>query len=215
MVEIQAPSSSRARSLRPRSANAARIRVRSSPAARRVYVMTRMESTSSPRSQTARTKRSTSTAVLPVPAPADTKTSPVASTAARCCSFMPFSLSLPLCRAGGTTQRKGEPPGSPEPPSPVRRSRARSRPPHPAHWPEIAPLRALAALGIVQDVAAADAPGEKARGLAGAVDRTPERLLLEVVVPRVALQRLALARSQQTARLPLAGERPIEAAERF
>src|SRR5690242_20320751 len=49
--------------------------------------MTRIESTSSPRSQTARTKRSTSTAVLPVPAPAETKTSPVASTAARCCSF--------------------------------------------------------------------------------------------------------------------------------
>src|SRR5260370_505987 len=86
MVEIQAPSSSRARSLRPRSANAARMRVRSSPAARRVYVITRIESTSSPRSQTARTKRSTMTAVLPVPAPAETNTSPVASTAARCCS---------------------------------------------------------------------------------------------------------------------------------
>ncbi len=70
IVEIQAPSSSRARSARPArrggrgSASAARRR------RARVYVITRIESTSSPRSQTARTNRSTSTAVFPVPAPA-------------------------------------------------------------------------------------------------------------------------------------------------
>ena len=74
IVEIQAPSSSRARSWRPRSRSAARIRLRSSPAALRVYVMTRIDSTSSPRSHTARTYRSTRTDVFPVPAPAETKT---------------------------------------------------------------------------------------------------------------------------------------------
>src|SRR5450830_1886600 len=47
--------------------------------------MTSNESTGSPRSMTARQKRSTSTVVLPVPAPAETKTSPDASIA-RCCS---------------------------------------------------------------------------------------------------------------------------------
>ena len=52
------------------------MRARSSPAARSVYVMTRIESTSSPRSQTERQKRSTMTVVLPVPAPAETKTTP-------------------------------------------------------------------------------------------------------------------------------------------
>src|SRR6188474_2549649 len=51
--------------------------------------MTSTDCTSSPSSQTARTKRSTSTRVLPVPAPAETKTSPVASTAFSCCSFTP------------------------------------------------------------------------------------------------------------------------------
>ena len=55
IVEIHAPSSSRARSWRPRSTSAARILERSSPAALRVYVMTRIESMSRPRSQTART----------------------------------------------------------------------------------------------------------------------------------------------------------------
>src|SRR5436190_15940789 len=177
--------------------------------------MTRIESTSSPRSQTARTKRSTSTAVLPVPAPADTKTSPAASTAARCCSFTRALPSLPLRRAGGTTQRKGEPPGSPEPPSPVQRSRARSRPLHPAHRPEIAPRRTLAALGVVHDVALADASAEQASRLARPVDGAPERLLLEIVVPRVALQRVGLGRPEQAARLPLARERAVQAAERL
>src|SRR5438132_9911457 len=46
--------------------------------------MTSTDSTSRPSSQTARTNRSTRTVVLPVPAPAETKTSPRASTAARC-----------------------------------------------------------------------------------------------------------------------------------
>src|ERR671922_2284936 len=46
--------------------------------------MTRRESTSKPRSQTALTKRSTRTVVFPVPAPAETKTAPPASIAAAC-----------------------------------------------------------------------------------------------------------------------------------
>ena len=87
IVEIHAPSSRRARSWRPRACSAARIRARSSPAALRVYVITSSDSTSSPCSQTARTNRSTRTVVLPVPAPAETNTSPVASTAARCSAF--------------------------------------------------------------------------------------------------------------------------------
>src|SRR5918999_1409457 len=72
MVEIQAPSSSRARSSRPSSRRRARMRPRSSPAARSVYVITSSESTGRPRSQTARAKRSTSTIVFPVPAPDET-----------------------------------------------------------------------------------------------------------------------------------------------
>src|SRR5205085_7847901 len=78
-----------------------------------------------------------------------------------------------------------------------------------------APGRALAALGVVGDVAAADAAGELARLRARVVDRRPERLLLEVVVARESAQRLALRGSKQPARLALAGERPVEAAERL
>jgi hypothetical protein len=87
MVEIQAPSSERARSCRPNSCNRARIRPRSSPAARSVYVITSIDSTSMPRSQTASTKRSTRTVVFPVPAPAETNTWPRAAIAAACCSL--------------------------------------------------------------------------------------------------------------------------------
>ena len=54
MVEIQAPSSSRARSWRPSSPSRRRIRPRSSPAARSVYVIASTESIGSPRSQIAR-----------------------------------------------------------------------------------------------------------------------------------------------------------------
>jgi hypothetical protein len=49
--------------------------------------MTRIESTSSPRSQTARQKRSTMTVVFPVPAPAETKTTPGSSIARSCSRF--------------------------------------------------------------------------------------------------------------------------------
>src|SRR5262245_2690529 len=175
--------------------------------------MTRIESTSRPRSQTARTKRSTSTAVFPVPAPAETKTSPVASTAACCCSFTPAPM-VPLRRPEGATQRKGEPLGSPESPSPER-ARARSCALHTAHRPQVAPGGALAALGVVANVADADPAGKLPCLQTRLVDRRPERLFLEVVVPGVAPERVALARAKEPSRLPLAGERPVQPAERL
>ena len=64
------------------------------PAARSVYVITRIESTSSPRSQTARQKRSTMTVVLPVPAPAETKTTPGSSIARVCSRFGTCSMTV-------------------------------------------------------------------------------------------------------------------------
>ena len=104
IVEIQAPSSSRARSWRPSSASRRRIRPRSSPAARSVYVIASTESMGRPRSQTARTKRSTSTVVLPVPAPAETKTRPPASIAASCSSFgVPVSSTTVMTAPPGTS----------------------------------------------------------------------------------------------------------------
>src|SRR5436305_7952851 len=181
MVEIHAPSSSRARSWRPRLTSSARMRVRSSPAARRVYVMTRIESTSRPWSHTARAKRSTSTAVLPVPAPAETKTSPVASTAASCCSF-----TLPP-----------------------------SRPLHAAHGPQVAPGRALAAAGVVLDIAGPDAAGEAARRFLRGGDRVPERVLVEIVGADVTRKRLPVRLAQNPARAALARKRTIDAAERL
>src|SRR5947209_7425825 len=198
MVEIHAPSSSRARSWRPRFTSSARMRVRSSPAARRVYVMTRIESTSRPWSHTARAKRSTSTAVLPVPAPAETKTSPVASTAASCCSFTP-----------STSQNNGPVSDTEE------RCLTPSRPLHAAHGPQVAPRRALAAARVVLDVSGADASGEAPRRLLRARDRVPERVLVEVVGADVSRERLAVRLAQDPARAALAGERTVDAAERL
>ncbi len=94
MVEIQAPSSSRASSGRPRSTSAARMRLRSSAAALRVYVITRIDATSMPSSTTWRTNRSTSTVVLPVPAPAETKTRPRVAIARCCSAFTPTIYAL-------------------------------------------------------------------------------------------------------------------------
>ena len=98
MVEIQAPSSSRASCGRPASTSRVRIRDRSSPAERSVNVITRIESTSMPAS-TARTKRSTRTRVLPVPAPAETKTVPSASIAACWSGFGALVFTIVLMRA--------------------------------------------------------------------------------------------------------------------
>src|SRR5688572_19127046 len=127
------------------------MRPRSSPAARSVYVITSSDSTSMPSSQTARTKRSTSTVVLPVPAPAETKT-----------------------------------------------------------WPRAA----VAALGVVHDVARLNPLREATRQLARALDLAPEGLLVEVVVLREARHAVVLRlEPKQAARLALAGQRPVEAAE--
>src|SRR5207302_10705209 len=175
MVEIHAPSSSRASSGRPASTRRARMRLRSSPAAFSVYVMTRIESTSTPWSHTARANRSTSTIVFPVPAPAETNTSPFASTAASCCSFTRAS-----------SQNNGPVSDTEE------RCLTPSRALHPAHRPQVAPRRALAPARVVLDVAGADAAGQAARRLLGARDRAPERVLVEVVGAHVARERLAV-----------------------
>src|SRR5579864_1331975 len=203
MVEIHAPSSSRARSWRPRAVSSARMRVRSSPAARRVYVMTRIESTSRPWSHTARANRSTSTAVFPVPAPAETKTSPVASTAAICCSFTRRHPAGNRDTVSDTEERCLTP------------TSLSSWSLHPAHGPQVAPGRALAAARVVLDVAGADAPGEAARRLLRTRDHRPERILVEVVGADVARERLALVLAQEAARAALARERAIDAAERL
>ena len=91
------------------------------------------------------TKRSTSTVVLPVPAPAETKTSPGASIAASCSAF---SASSPMHA-------------------------------DPAHRPEVAPARAVAARRVVLDVSrpgsARDAPSRVLRAPLDLRPRTPPR----------------------------------------
>src|SRR5690242_683461 len=219
MVEIHAASSSRARSWRPSSCRRFRIRPRSSPAARSVYVMTRIESTSSPRSQTARQKRSTMTVVLPVPAPAETKTTPGSSIARSCSVFGPASTTLTALRldpvAPGQRRRR-----------PSRQSRlglrttsqaTSSGPPHPAHRPRVAPGRAReAALRVVAHGALADPRDGRARLLLRPLDLAPEPLLVDVVVAHVAGHAVLLRLGpQEPAREALAGKRAVDAAERL
>src|SRR5439155_21764400 len=146
MVEIHAPSSSRARSGRPRSTRPARILLRSSPAAFSVYVITRIDSTSIPSSHTARAKRSTSTFVLPVPAPAETNTSPRASTALCCSEFKAMSFIF-VSRA----KRRDE-----LVPENAQHFSRYSCPPDPTHGPQLTPRGAVAALAIVPHVAGAN-----------------------------------------------------------
>ena len=104
MVEIQAPSAARASARRPSSTKRRRTRVRISAAALSVNVIARIDSTGRPSSVTARTKRSTSTVVLPVPAPARTISEPSRRATARsCCSVRPL---IPrTCRSTGTNSR--------------------------------------------------------------------------------------------------------------
>src|SRR5512133_1108352 len=86
----------------------------------------------------------------------------------------------------------------------------------PAHPPELAPGRAIAALGVVLHVACSDPLDEASRELLCPVDLTPERLLVEVVVAREARNAVLLClRSQQPAGVALAGERPVDPAERL
>src|ERR1043166_6105371 len=186
MVEIHAASSSRARSWRPSSCSRFRIRPRSSPAARSVYVMTRIESTASPRSQTARQKRSTMTVVLPVPAPAETKTTPGSSIARSCSTLGP---------ACSTTLMSLHPAHRPQ----VAPGRARE-----------------AALRVVANVALANAGDGGARLLLRPLDLAPEPLLVDVVVARVTrhavLTRLGPQHPPSDA---LAGQRAVAPAERL
>ena len=71
--------------------------------------MTSSESTSRPRSQTALTKRSTRTVVFPVPAPAETKTTPGASMAAACSGFGRVHGRLTR-HIGARSHQEGQPP---------------------------------------------------------------------------------------------------------
>ena len=85
IVETQALSAARASSRRPSSRKRRRTRLFISAAAFSVKVIASTRSTSTPSSVTARTKRSTRTVVLPVPAPARTSSEPSRrSTALRC-----------------------------------------------------------------------------------------------------------------------------------
>ena len=78
IVEIEAPSAERASSRRPSSRKRARTRSLISAAALSVKVIASIPSTGTPSSTTALTKRSTSTVVLPVPAPARTSSGALA-----------------------------------------------------------------------------------------------------------------------------------------
>src|SRR5918994_604627 len=177
--------------------------------------MTRIESTSIPSSQTARTKRSTSTAVFPVPAPAETNTRPFASIAACCsgfgCQVTAESPLLPRIDRSLQTAARAKP---------ARRegdsASGVSRPLHPAHRPEVAPRRALAALRIVTDVAGADVTGELAGSCSRRLDLRPERLFVEVVVPRVAREHVTLRTgAQKPGGAAPAGKWSVEPAERL
>src|SRR5438105_10700104 len=87
---------------------------------------------------------------------------------------------------------------------------------HPAHRPELAPGRALAALRVVLDVAAADAPDETPRELLRTLDLAPERLLVEVVGAREAGHAVVLCLgAEQPTRGALAGERAVDPTERL
>src|SRR6266550_597705 len=151
--------------------------------------MTSSESTSSPSSQTARTNRSTRTDVLPVPAPAETNTSPRASTAASCSALSVMDGShVTAIRQQISRAKRGDKT------SPAQRAQhfaRKSCPSDPAHAPQRAPARALAALRVVADVAGADSFRELPRLDLRALDLLPERVLAQVVGLDVTRQRVA------------------------
>ena len=65
------------------------------------------------------------------------------------------------------------------------------------------------------DVSLPHPPGERGRGLPRRLDDAPERLLVEVVVRDVAGQRLASSARTRPRGVRVAGERPVEAAQRL
>ena len=85
-VPTNAASVSRAASRSPSSSRRARTRSRSSPAARSVNVIASIRPGWMPSRRTARTNRSTSTSVLPLPAAADSSSGSARRSAARSCS---------------------------------------------------------------------------------------------------------------------------------
>src|SRR5215213_2455453 len=140
---------------------------------------------SMPPVHTAFANRSTSTVVLPVPAPAETKTSPLAAIAAACCSF--GSLTGPL-----------RPLDPAHPPEVAPRGTA------------VGALRVVP--DVAGAHALREAEREVARALDLSPERLlVEVVALHEAGQRVVLRLGA----QQAARPPLAGERAVEAAERL
>ena len=187
MVEIQAPSSARARSWRPSSRRRARIRPRSSAGgALRVRDHEDRVDVEALARRPPATKRSTSTVVFPVPAPAETKTWPRAAIAAACCSFGALGLAAVMRASPGTSARGRTTPGSRRPSGrAARRRRGSGRASlAPAPW--------------------RPRPGPRTRPRRGSRSSRS----------RAARRPCASARSSPRA-LALARERPVEPAERL
>src|SRR5215218_11216811 len=177
--------------------------------------MTRIESTSTPSSQTPRTNRSTRTAVLPVPAPAETKTRPFASIASSCSGFgVQLTNTAPDVRSLDRSLQTAARAKPVRPEGDIASDVSRSL--HPAHRPEIAPRGALAALRVMPDVSGANVAGELACRRARRLDLRPESILVEVVVARVACEDVAFrVRAEQPPRTASRGQRAVEAAQRL
>src|SRR5919106_6430521 len=86
---------------------------------------------------------------------------------------------------------------------------------YPTDRPEIAPLRAAVALGIVAHIPGADALRIRSGPLPRRLDVCPERPLVEVVVPREPREVLPGRLAQHAPRVAPARERPVEAPERL
>ena len=158
----------------------------SSPAARSVNVTTRMEPTSTPRS-TARTKRSTMTVVLPVPAPAETNTVPPASMATACSGFGAWGSDD---GAHGRLTRQMGP-----------------RSHHDGHEPPF---------GSCTTCPSRMRPDEAARAVGGLVHEGPERLVFEVVARREPRHELLTSgRTEHAAGAALPRQRAVEASHRL
>src|SRR2546423_1780429 len=108
----------------------------------------------------------------------------------------------------------GRPLLRPRPPRPARDS-TRSRPRHPAHRPQVAPGRTLAALRVVPDVAGPDAAGIAGGAFPRRLDLGPELALAEVVLLLEAGDVLTRLGAQHPARAASASEGPVDPPERL
>src|SRR3954471_10212794 len=182
MVEIHARSASRASARSPISRSRLRTRCASCAAAFSVNVIARIASTGTPSATAACTNRSTSTEVLPVPAPARTSSEPSRrSTASRCSSVSStgFMRSTRLGRVRTTHSSRLGPAN--------RRVRAAAAP--------------GAAVGAGPELAAPHCPRRLSHELEGAGHPLFELLaLLDVLLVEVAAELVAHLRRKETAR---------------